>query len=351
MSRSCRLWIVARLWLVTLAFLCQAESVRAVEMAAVMSEEAPRALSAYGLFENGPQQVPSGGVVPYSLNTPLFTDYANKYRFVFVPPGAAAQYHDRDVFAFPVGTVLVKTFAYPTDNATIPNRLIETRLLIRKQHGWVALPYVWNDTMTDAVLAKAGKRLDVSWVGPGGEPQRTSYKVPNVNQCKGCHVQGDALLPIGPKARHLNEDGQLQRWARSGLLVGLPDDPADIPRVPVWDDPRDSALDKRARAYLDINCAHCHTPGGPGDTSGLYLEYWRTDTVALGVGKRPVAAGRGTGGRPFGIDAGRPENSILLFRMESVDPGIMMPELGRSLVHQEGVALIREWISQMPLAD
>ena len=108
----------------------------------------------------------------------------------------------------------------------------------------------------------------------------------------------------------------------------------------------DASLDARARAYLDINCSHCHNPSGPADTSGLNLE---PDAAgpALGTCKAPIAAGGGSGGRPYGIVPGKPEESITVFRMETTDPGKMMPELGRAVSHEEGVALITAWIAQM----
>jgi uncharacterized repeat protein (TIGR03806 family) len=259
-----------------------------------------------------------------------------------------ATYHDRDVFSFPVGTVLVKTFAYPDGPRW---NLIETRLLIHKARGWIALPYIWNADQSEAVLKKAGGRVEVT-VPLADGPVQISYKVPNVNQCKGCHIRNDVMEPIGPKARNLNRTfegrddlpNQLTHWQAIGYLAGVPDWP---PSAPDWDDPSTGTLDARARAYLDVNCAHCHQPGSPGDTSGLYLEYWRHDATATGIRKRPVAAGRGSGGLDFAIDPGHPDRSIMIFRMESQDPGIMMPEAGRSLVHTEGVALLREWITNL----
>src|SRR5207244_1098077 len=110
---------------------------------------------AYGLFlGSGQTQEPAPGVIPYDINTPLFSDYATKYRFVRLPPGTQATYHDSEVFEFPVGTILVKTFAYLHD-LTEPaqgGRLVETRLLIHRPDGWIGLPYVWNDDQTEAML-------------------------------------------------------------------------------------------------------------------------------------------------------------------------------------------------------
>lgn len=321
--------------------------------------DAPRRLSDFDLFAGDPvAQAPADGVLPYDLTTPLFSDYASKHRFVVLPPGEAASYEEAASFEFPVGTIIAKTFAYPLDEADPERgeRLIETRILAHLEDGWIGLPYVWNDEQTEATLRIAGARLEVEWVDATGEARSHGYLVPNANQCKGCHRSTDAGMgPLGPKARYLNRDyayaegseNQLAHWTRTGALTGAPE-PSAAPRTPTWSDPASGSLDERARAYLEINCAHCHNPEGPARTTGLDLSWSEHDPVALGVYKFPVAAGRGSGDRLFGIVPGHPEKSILMYRMESLDPGVMMPELGRRLVHQEGIDLVRQWIAAMP---
>ncbi|GLQ05537.1 SO2930 family diheme c-type cytochrome [Sneathiella chinensis] len=319
-----------------------------------------KTLSEYRLFTNAPLQEPNRRVVPYDLNNPLFTDYSLKYRFVYVPEGASpAPYEEREALRFPVGSVLVKTFAYPRDFREPDRhiRLIETRLLIHKKGGWKAYPYVWDAEGREAVLKVAGKRVDVDVVWQDGKADRISYAVPNMNQCKGCHVGADkAIRPIGPKVRNLNRpsparDGppvnQLRYLRQIGYLGGGPQKPEDSPRVPEPFNSADGTLFERARSYLDGNCAHCHAPGKPADTSGLYLDYLEERAVHWGVNKTPVAAGRGSGGLAVNIRPGQPEKSILLYRMNSEDPGVMMPELGRSLIHREGVDLIRAFIKSL----
>lgn len=313
-------------------------------------------LSAYHLFRDGARQIPNDRVVPYDLTTPLFSDYAAKHRFVYVPEGAPATYTDEGPFEFPVGTVLVKTFSYPFDmrKPALGERIIETRLLIHKPDGWIALPYVWNAEQTDAELKVAGGTTDVRWVHDDGSERAINYVIPNMNDCKACHEIGEKLQPIGPRARNLNkkftyDDGianQLEHWVGAGVLDGVPDVDA-VARLAVWDDPAAGTLDARARGWLDVNCAHCHNPEGPASTSGLDLRYTQTDPVKLGLMKTPVAAGVGSGKFYYDIVPGKPEESILIYRLESLDPGVMMPEVPRRLVHEEGVALIREWIAAM----
>ncbi len=328
----------------------------------------PARLSDWGLFVHGPaDHVPAAGVEPYDLNTPLFSDHALKLRFVRLPERPdgrvePAGYRSSGPFAFPVGTVISKTFAYPADFRAPGEGLrpLETRLLVHEEDGWVGLPYIWNAELTDAELAIVGGPLEVSWIDAGGGRVEHTYRVPNVNQCKTCHrTDGERVLPIGPRAAQLNrpfvhtgsaagaaEENQLDRWRRLGLLEGAPP-AAEAPRAPVWNDPATGSLDERARTWLDINCAHCHNPTGSGRTTGLDLRKDHRNRTRLGIYKHPVAAGLGTGDRQYGVVPGNPDESILVYRLESTHPGIMMPELGRGLVDTEAVALIREWILAM----
>jgi uncharacterized repeat protein (TIGR03806 family) len=344
-------------WLLSLAALVclgAAPAPASVALETLLAEAPAPKLSHYRLFRDAGARQPNG-LTPYALNTPLFSDYAEKFRFLYLPPGTKARYRADGVFDFPVGATLVKTFAYPADLRR-PNdqiRYLETRLLIRKREGWTALAYVWNPEQTEAVLKRAGARLDASFVDAHGQVRKVDYAVPNQNQCKECHQLDKTLLPIGPKARNLNgaypyaegAENQLAHWSRLGLLAGAPK-PLAAPRTARWDDPAEP-LEARARAYLDANCAHCHNPRAVASNSGLFLNLEEHRPAALGVGKGPVAAGRGSGGLRVGIDPGHPDASILAYRMASTEPGVMMPELGRSLTHEEGLALNRQYIAGM----
>lgn len=326
------------------------------EMAIDLSAIGREKLSDYGFFVGDLKKLsPATDVIPYSLNSSLFTDYAYKQRFVKIPQGAQVNYHADDVFEFPVGTVLIKNFYYPADfrEPTENIRILETRLLINEAGIWKALPYIWNDEQTEAYLNVAGKNLDVTWTHYNGEVKNIKYSVPNMNQCKGCHLRGDKVMPIGPSARQLNGDyefktgkeNQLTHWQNENLINGLPA-VNQIPKLVNYEHYHE-LIDARARAWLEINCAHCHRADGPAKNSGLYLLASEKDLLKLGVGKAPVAAGKGSGGLLYSIVPGKPNESILQFRIESVHPGIMMPELGRSITHEEGVELVRKWIVEM----
>ena len=326
-----------------------------VALDALLAKTPAPTLGAYRLFTDDGASHPNAGVTPYALNTPLFSDYAEKSRFLYLPPGTKARYRPTGALDLPVGATLIKTFAYPADfrRPREKVRMLETRLLIHRRAGWTALAYVWNPDQTEARLKRAGTRLDVSFTDLEGRLRQVDYHVPNANQCKECHALSGRIAPIGVKARNLNgvfaypegSENQLVHWTRLGLLQGAPA-PQEAPRTAVWDDASEP-LEARARAYLDGNCGHCHNPRGMASNSGLFLNLEEVRPAAIGVGKRPVAAGKGAGDLEMDLVPGHPDASIVAFRMASTDPGVMMPELGRSLVHEEGLVLVREYIARM----
>jgi len=299
---------------------------------------------------------PKEGVLPYDVSAQLFSDYALKSRFIALPKNQQLVYQKDGTFNFPQESVLIKTFYYTNNyrSSDQGSRLIETRLLINTQDGWMGFPYVWNDEQTEAYLEIAGKRLNVSFIDPAGQSINFEYSVPNFNQCKGCHVNQNRMIPIGPKVRLLNHEfdydngkmNQLVKWNMLDMINGLPSI-SSLPHTPDYNDLESGSIEERARSLIDINCAHCHRLGAPGETSGLFLNIEETDPTRLGIHKPPVAAGRGSGNLDYTIVPQHPDQSIMIYRMKSIDPGMMMPELGRKLVHKEGVELVKKWIQEM----
>ena len=331
----------------------------------------PLLLSELGLFTGSPADgglQPVEGNVPYTLTTPLFSDYALKSRTLHVPPGKTAGYRAQDVFDLPVGTLITKTFSFPADLREPEKnvRVIETRVLMRRPDGWEAYPYFWNEAQTEAALANGGRVVrNVQLIGEDGVRRTFDYRVPSKNECQKCHhVLGtggtQVMVPIGVKARYLNRDhtyggqprNQLQHLADLGKLVELPA-LEQVPRAPDAFNPAEADLDARARTYLDINCAHCHSAKAQaGDTSRLFLDFGSTaePSLNMGVCKRPGSAGSGVGGE-FDIVPGDHSVSILWYRMHTEESGKMMPELGRALRHAEGSRLVADWIDAMPADD
>lgn len=335
----------SRLFLFILLFM--ASKTFAVNDHLILSDDPAKRLSEYNFFSNPINQLPSEHVVPYELITALFSDYTDKHRFVYVPNGMTAVYNNDEVFDFPVGTALIKTFSY--QEADGGELLLETRLLLHKDNGWDALTYVWDMNKGDAYLALGGRTIDVRNVITPSNSNYIRYRVPNKNQCKECHLKNDVIEPIGPKPRNINKQivykddvkrNQIDHWTAIKILE---ENNYSYDRM-VNAFSQNYDLNLRARSYLDINCGHCHSPEGSASSSGLYLSI---DDEDFGIYKKPVAAGRGSGGLSYSIVPGHPDESILLYRMLSNEPDVMMPESGRTLMHDEAIELVSEWITEM----
>ena len=342
----------------------------------------PNKLSEWNIFQiiDGKIRL-SEGVIPYSLKNPLFSDYAFKYRTISIPRGKKVNYRQNGILDFPVGSVISKTFGYNQSDIVFPEQSeniqdlvsnvglgnaqaltgiyrIETRILVKNQSGWTGIPYIWDPDQQDASLALIGRKIKVELTHPEIGEREFNYQVPNFNQCKACHVKyiefSKPVLPIGPRAVNLNhmfnyESGianQLEHWRAQGVLDGLVER-EQRPSMVGWDD-QNAEIEARARAYLFANCAHCHGPQGPASTSGLFLGLDVRNPIELGICKTPVAAGNGGAGAiKFDIAPGDPEHSLMYHRLNSEDPAVMMPELGRNLIHNKGVGLIYDWIASM----
>ena len=307
-------------------------------------------LSDYRFFKDLTNQIPADEVLPYQLQSELFSDYTYKQRFVYVPPAMKVEHEKNKVFMFPVGSVLIKTFSYQNTMSELSPQLLETRLLIHSEGGWKAVSYIWNEDQTEAYLSLVGGTIQTSFSDEGGNIRSVRYRAPNKNQCKECHQINASLTPIGPKARNMDltlsyddkPQNQLAKWHDLGWI----DQDIDFMKMINYSSLNED-IEDRARAYLEINCAHCHIPGGAADTTGLYLMLEETNKKSLGFYKKPVAAGKASFNLKYSIVPKKPNQSILLRRMESMDPGIMMPESGRALKHAEGIEVISEWINSL----
>ena len=307
-------------------------------------------LSDYRFFKDLTNQIPADEVLPYELQSDLFSDYTHKQRFVYVPPSMKVKHKKNKVFMFPVGSVLIKTFSYQNTISELAPQLLETRLLIHSEGGWKAVSYIWNEDQTEAYLSLVGGTIQTSFSDADGIIRSVRYRAPNKNQCKECHQINASMTPIGPKARNMDlglsysdkPQNQLAKWHDLGWI----DQNIDFMKMVNYSSLNEDIGD-RARAYLEINCAHCHIPGGAADTTGLYLMLEETNKKSLGFYKKPVAAGKASFNLKYSIVPKKPNQSILLRRMESMDPGIMMPESGRALKHAEGIEVISEWINSL----
>ncbi len=227
-------------------------------------------LSSYSIFDGSMSDlIPTQNYFKFELNSTLFTDYAYKQRLISVPVGTEVTHQSDGTLSFPDGTIIAKTFYYFVDerDETIGRNIIETRLLMKQSGYWNAATYVWNESQTDATLSPNRETINISWIDGNGINKSTSYSVPSSNDCVACHQSNLQLKPIGPKLMNLNrlvERGgnvvnQLEFFQSEGILstfsVGSINSLADYKDA-------SNSLSDRGRAYLEVNCAHCHNPSG-----------------------------------------------------------------------------------------
>jgi uncharacterized repeat protein (TIGR03806 family) len=306
-------------------------------------------LSQYKFFTGEMKNMePAYKVIPYDLNSTLFTDYAHKKRFVWMPENTSATYNgDANVLDFPNGTVLIKNFYYDNVQPSNTRKIIETRLMIMKDGHWVFANYLWNDAQTEATLDMAGKNIELAWT-ENGMPINTTYRIPSANECFTCHKAGENPTAIGPKPQNINKAyaystgsmNQLSRWIQEGYLNTAPQ---NISSTVNWTDTSKS-LEMRVRSYLDINCAHCHTEGAHCDYRPIRLAFTETaNPENLGVCVNPhefLAPGQ-----QFIIERGSAQRSVMYYRMNSTDEAERMPLMGRTVNHTEALQMMQEWIS------
>jgi len=315
-------------------------------------------LSDYDLFvrDDPAGLIPKDGVILYEPASPLWSDGARKSRHIILPEGTAIGFDSGEDWVWPEGTILAKSFAFDHDlrDTKAGYDLIETRLLILEQGEWQTYVYLWNDDRSDATLHKIGARVEVEYTDNSGGTVAQQYIVPNLDKCGSCHERDDTLRVLGPFTHQLNHeverDGQPVNQLTWLEDQGLFSDPlpavAGLPTLPP--PTSDQPLELRARGYLHANCSHCHRPGGGANRSGISFLAWEEDPYEYGVCKPPAAAGAGAGGNGYDITPGHPDQSIVVFRMNSVVPDIKMPELPNLVIDDFGVALISEWIESMP---
>jgi uncharacterized repeat protein (TIGR03806 family) len=338
---------------------CGGDDTAPTDEAEPPSTTSPEKLTALGLFEDAVAQTPSEDVLPYDVNAVLYADEAEKLRFMSVPPGEAASYDALGFWDYPDGTVFIKTFFFYLDarDPELGRRLLETRIIRRDKGTWTGRTYLWNDAQTVATRHKVGKTLQVQWVDASGAERTQDYRVPNDNECKTCHSKSHRFEPLGPRTRQLNrtydydgvQQNQIERLVELGWVTG--DISAAADRFTLAEPYGGETLERRARAYLDANCSHCHRPGGEAGSTALDLRAETSEPYSLGVCRSPVSAGPGSGDRDYDIVPGDPDASILAFRMESTDPELKMPELPTLTSDAQGTTLVRAWIASMTKSD
>lgn len=310
-------------------------------------------LSDYKFFDGVlNNQEPSYGVIPFKPASELFTDYARKKRFIWLPDGTVANYQsDGEVLNLPVGAALIKTFWYSNVQPSNVDKIIETRLMIRKTDGWILANYVWNDDQSEAFLDTEGGTVPVTWT-ENGSTRTINYQIPSAANCVTCHTLNSEITPIGIKPQNLNSpyaypggsQNQLQKLLAFGYLDQVPQ---TINSVVDYNDTSKS-LDLRVRSYFDINCAHCHSDGASVDYLALRFNFDATANpdimgVCMGAAMQPPGITHGQIVKP-----GNTAQSVLYFAMSTNLNNFKMPRIGRTIVHEEAVQMVGDWINSLP---
>ena len=329
-------------------------------------------LSDYHFFEGEMKnQIPSLNVIPYAPASSLFTDYAHKKRFVWMPIGVKATYNgDSNVLELPVGAALIKTFYYEKVQPSNTTRIIETRIMIRKATGWIFANYVWNAAQTEAFLDLSGSFVNISWKDESDIVKTTDYRIPSEVQCIICHkntqevdgVSQTIHVPIGIKPQNLNfnytygtsSQNQLTKWIEQGYLENSFTLPTESNTVIDYNDTSKS-LEKRARSYVDINCAHCHQNGKHCDYRPMRFAFSETGNVNgltnMGVCVDTQDMQDFAPALSKIVTPGNVNRSMLYYRLNTTNEAYRMPLHGRTVIHEEGLTLIGQWINSLTPCD
>jgi uncharacterized repeat protein (TIGR03806 family) len=291
-------------------------------------------LSEMGVFTGALANLePASRVQLYELNSALFTDYAAKQRLIRFPEGQAMRYDNSDLLpVFPDNTLIAKTFYYNINDQDPGQgkQIIETRLLLKIEGAWQVGNYIWNAAQTEATYRETGSEVPISYIDGNGDTQNVDYLIPSKENCITCHSNSNTIIPIGPKLRTMNfvpsytNMNQLEYFKANGLLEGL-SSASSISVLPDWTNDALYSLEERARGYIDINCAHCHQPGG--EVTNFDIDF-RFET-------------------PFTDTGIYPNRGEIEARIQSNMPTYRMPQLGRTVVHEEAVSMLIEYLDSL----
>lgn len=326
-------------------------------------------LSDYHFFEGAMKdQIPALNVLPYKPASSLFSDYAHKKRFVWMPPGLQATFNgNENVLELPVGAALIKTFYYDNVQNVTPvgaSRIVETRVMIRTATGWIFADYVWNAAQTEAYYDISGSNTPITWIDENNVQRDVIYRIPSEEQCIVCHkkrvtinnVEQTIFVPIGIKPQNLNfgytysttARNQLSKWVEQGYLLNNFSFPTVANSTINYED-TSKPIELRARSYVDINCSHCHQDNRHCDYRPMRFAFSETANNLTNMGvcvdtqdmqDFPAALGKIV--TPANIN-----RSMMYYRINTTDEAIRMPLHGRTLIHEEGVLLMQQWINSL----
>ena len=325
---------------------------------------APALLSQTGAFTNLATLTPAAGIIPYDVNSQLWSDAAAKRRWIAVPndgaPYTAAEtigFTRTGDWSFPAGTVLIKHFELPLDHQSpLLIKRLETRFLIRDANGTVyGLTYKWRDDHSDADLLPGSLNEDITVQTPTG-PRTQTWFYPSRQSCFSCH-NDDASHVLGVNTRQLNgvytypntgvTDNQLRTWAQIGLFNSPPAESeiAGLDRLVEVTD-TSATLAHRMRSYLDANCAHCHQPGTP---RGFFDARFDTPLNEQRIVDGAVAHALGISDAR--VVAPQSTDRSIMYRRMNTDDGSKMPTIARNVIDVAAVNTLAEWIASLGVGE
>jgi uncharacterized repeat protein (TIGR03806 family) len=321
----------------------------------------PARLSQVGAFASLATLSPASAFVPYGLNEPFWSDGAQKRRWIALPndgvrntPAEQIGYAPAADWIFPKGTVLMKHFDLPVDEAD-PSRTtrLETRFMVRGDDArWYGVTYRWRTDQSDADLLTTGAAQSYAIGLAGGGTRTQIWQFPSRSQCLSCHNAGTSGA-LGVRTHQLNgsftypstgrTDNQLATWRHLGMLAPPPGPPATLARAAAHDDPT-ASLQARARSWLDANCSSCHRPGT--GNRAFFDSRLTTPLASQGLVYGGVIDDLGIPSA-YLVAPGSAARSIVWHRAAAAGTSFAMPPLAKSLVDEPGAEVLSAWIQRV----
>jgi hypothetical protein len=326
------------------------------------NDSLPAVISDTGIFSDTPDRIPAGGLIPYGLNAPMWSDGAWASYYLAVPnrgdvitPDQQIRLRSTNAWKFPDGTVFIKNLDLVVDetNPKIPRRRLETQILVRDINGGVyGVTYKWRADNREADRLTAGLNEDILITNATGIRTQTWYYASPAD-CLTCHTPAAGYV-LGVNTRQLNghftypatgiSDNQIRTFNRLGLFSPAINETqiAGFPKLSALTDVN-APLEDRVRSYLDVNCSECHHPAGVANFDARF----DASPADQHIVNAPAAVSLGLT-NPRIVAAGDPSRSVLYQRLTSLVPTVKMPPLARNRIDARAAQIISDWINQLP---
>ncbi|MFC7335966.1 cadherin domain-containing protein [Haloferula chungangensis] len=319
----------------------------------------PETLSATGLFADLTDLSPNTGVIPYTPNLTFWSDGADKSRwFVIKNTSDTIGYSQDGNWDFPEGMIWVKHFDFDLDqqNPGTHVKRLETRVLVRNDHGSYGVSYRWRMDGSEADLVdNTGDRIPIDFIDETGSSQNFIWNIPSRAECTTCHTP-DAGHALSMNSRQFNLEqmihGQsgnlLELLSAGGYLRNFSGRADGLPRHHRPEE-SDVDLETRVRSYLAVNCGYCHMEGGSAPPSFDARAHLTIHDTGLLYGQ-PMSEGTPDESDHI-IRPGDKPNSSIWNKINaraaingSFNGYSQMPPIGTNRFDTVGIALLAEWI-------